>query len=178
MNTNADVLLNRLVVAALTMFVVVCLLLAALIAREIWVQQHLAGLSDSVQVNLEGLEQTTEEIQGELTDMRTAPDSVAEKTENLVDLLDGVDQQLEAIKENMDEVSTMLEPEAPVPLPSSQIEPELLPVQDRADQVFTIFVLLISVVSIAIAALLAVSIYVEERVALGDEGLPKQPAAG
>ncbi len=170
MNSDTDALLNRLVVAALTGFVVVCLLLAALVAREIWLQQHLAGLSDNVQVNLEDLEQTTEEIQDELLDLRTAPDNSAEKTENIAELLEGVDQQLEALKENMGEVATMLEPEASVPLPGNEIEPEIASVQNRADQVFTIFAVLIGVVAIAIATLLTVAIYVQDGVALHENG--------
>ena len=53
MRSDPDEYLNRLVVAALTVFVVVSLLLAAFVAREIWLQQRVVELSTDLQTNLE-----------------------------------------------------------------------------------------------------------------------------
>lgn len=113
MNSDSDQLLNRLVVAALTLFCIVSLLLAAFVFREIWLQQRIVGLSSDLQVNIEDLAQTTEEIQSEMSGGRTtrADAEGAKDWDSVTVLLENVDQQLELIGENIDEVATVRESE-------------------------------------------------------------------
>ena len=114
MNSDPDQLLNRLVVAALTLFGVVSLLLAAFVFREIWLQQRIVGLSSDLQVNIEDLAQITEEIQSEMSESRTTEADVEEGKDwgNVTELLENVDQQLDSIGENIDEVATVRDPES------------------------------------------------------------------
>jgi hypothetical protein len=178
MNSDPDRLLNRLVVVALTVFIVASLLLTALIFREIWLQQRIAGLSNGVETNLEDLEEVTEEIQSQLSDMRTTPGAAqnVEGGEDVAKLLENVDQQLGSIEENLDEVLTVLEAESDLPIVVRK-EPESEAVQDRADQVFTIFAVLIGITAIAIALLLGMAVSVEDRVSAG-ESYPQNRRAG
>lgn len=162
MNSDPDQLLNRLVVAALTVFVTVSLLLTAFMFREIWLQQHIADLSSDLQVNLDDLKQTTEDIQSEIR-TATVDDQQMEKLDEVTELLAEVDEQLTSIEEDVNKVATILEPEPDTPL----TEPEApAVVQDRADHIFTIFVVLISIAAIAVAILLGITTRVQRQVSL------------
>jgi hypothetical protein len=141
-------------------------LLAAFVLRELWLQQRIADLSTDLAVNLDDLEETTEEIQSELAALAALTDTV-QQTENLCDvteLLADANQQLDAIGEDMDEVATILEPEPDVP-PAATAAVAVLPAeQDRADQVFTIFAILVGIAGIAIAILLTMAVRVQQSV--------------
>ncbi len=166
MNADPDQLLNRFVVAALTVFVTVSLLLVAFVCRELWLQQRITNLSTSLQVNLADLEATTEEIQNEISEMDTITNT-AQKAENLsevVELLTDANEQLDSIGEDVNTVATILDPEAADP-PTTTAVTEVLPtVQDRADQVFTIFAILISIAGVVIAILLALAVRVQQSI--------------
>lgn len=179
MNVDPDHLLNRLVVIALTVFVVASLLLAAYIVREIWLQQRIAGLSSGVETNLEDLEEVTDEIQGHLSDLRETPASPQdqESGEEVAKLLEDVDQQLESIEENLDEVMTVLENETEILDPGLDVAGESPVPQDRADQVFTIFAVLVGITAIVLAVLLGMAASVDERVSVG-EGRRKNRRVG
>ncbi|OUC04911.1 hypothetical protein RY27_30475 [Litorilinea aerophila] len=173
MSADPDRILSRIVVTALTIVVVALLLLIAVLLREFWLQQRVAELSGSVQVNLEDLEKTTDAIQSELSDVRAAPDPAqeGEAWSDVARLLDDVDQQLETIEENLAEVVTVLEPEADLAAADQPSPQEPAVTQDRADQVFTIFTLLLGVASIAIAILLGMALSVEQGVTGEGRGL-------
>jgi ABC-type multidrug transport system fused ATPase/permease subunit len=163
MLSDPDQFLNRIVVAALTVFVTVSLLLAAFVFREIWLQQRISNLSTTLQDNLDDLEQTTEEIQGELAAIQTIT-TTAQQTENLdnvTDLLTDANEQLDAIEEDINQVTTILEPETDVlAVATEEAEPVI---QDRADQVFTIFAMLVGVAGVVIAILLGMAVSVQQR---------------
>ncbi len=162
MDADPDQLLNRLVVAAVTVFVTVSLLLTAFILREIWLQQRVAELSTNLQVNLEELEQTTEEIQATVSEMQATTEE-SQDTQELAELLETVDEQLATIGESVDEASTVLEADVEVvAADSDDLEPVTV-TRKQADQVFTIFAVLTGVAAISIAALLGLAMRVQER---------------
>jgi heme/copper-type cytochrome/quinol oxidase subunit 2 len=166
MQTDPDQLLNRLVVVALTVFVTVSLLLAAVLFRELWLQQRIANLSTTLQDNLENLEETTEEIQSELSALQTVTDSVqqSENLETVTDLLGDANEQMSTLGEEIGEVAAILEPAAEtVPVETAVADPAPPP-QDRADQVFTIFALLVSITGVVIAILLGLAVRIQQRV--------------
>lgn len=175
MRSDPDHYLNRLVVAALTVFVVVCLLLAAFVAREIWLQQRVVELSSSLQINLEELEQTTEDIQTKMSELEQTTESAPEAQEwdNVNELLDDVDQQLESIEETIDDVAVVSNDEitiAPVvAAEATQAEGDegekaahTGAMRAQADQVFTIFAVLTGIAAIAIALLLGMALRVQD----------------
>lgn len=166
MLSDPDQFLNRLVVAALTVFITVSLLVAAFVFREIWLQQRISNLSITLQDNLTELEQTTEEIQGELSAIQTITTTAqqAENLGNVTDLLTDANQQLESIEEEISQVATILEPEVDaqaVVTEDAEVEPVI---HDRADQVFTIFAILVGVAGVVIAILLGMAIRVQHDV--------------
>lgn len=164
MDSNPDKLLNQLVVAALTVFIVVVMLAAALVLRQLWLQQRISDLSSEVQVSLDDLEEITEDIQRELAESRKTPGKgqQPENWEEIAEALDDVDGQVDAIEENLSEVVVALEPqaEAPSALPATSEQSDA--VQDHVDQVFTIFAILISLASIAIAILLSLALRIQQ----------------
>lgn len=166
MLSDPDQFLNRLVVAALTVFVTVSLLLAAFVFREIWLQQRISDLSITLQDNLAELEQTTEEIQGELSAIQTITTTAqqAENLDNVTGLLTDANEQLESIEEEINQVATILEPEVDaLAVAPENAEAESV-IHDRADQVFTIFALLVGVAGVVIAILLGMAIRVQHDV--------------
>jgi tetrahydromethanopterin S-methyltransferase subunit B len=167
MNADPDQLLNRFVVAALTLFIAVSLLLAAFVFREIWLQQRIADLSVAMEVNLEDLEETTKDIQSELSvlDTITATGQQAENLEEVTALLADANEQLTSLEQEINEVTTILEPATggiSTATPAAEIAPTA---QNRADQVFTIFAILVGVAAIAIAILLTMAVRVQQTAA-------------
>lgn len=169
MKSDPDQFLNKLVVAALTTFVVVCLLLAAFVTREIWLQERIVGLSSSLQTNLEELEQTTEVIQSKMQEMEETAESAPapQEWDNMNELLEDVDQQLSSIEETIDDVAVTSE--ATIELaPSEQtladeeVEKTTF-IRAQADQIFTIFAVLIGIAAIAIAILLGLAMRVQDN---------------
>lgn len=167
MNSDPDQYLHRLVVAALTVFVAVCLLLASFIAREIWLQQRMIGLSSSLQTNLEELEQTTEEIQSKVSELEATTENAPQIQEEWGDvnaLLEDVDQQLESIGETIDDVAVVSEETIDI---AAVVEDEEVAnigvVRAQADQLFTIFAVLTGLAAIAIALLLGMAMRVRDE---------------
>lgn len=171
---NSDQLLNRLVVAAITIFATVSLLMAAFIVREIWLQQRAAELSATLQVNIEELEQTTEELQTTVSEIQSTTDAPQE-AEELAELLELVDEQLTSIGE------TISAEDEDAALSARQTQTETLPILGEtvplaeegsvevtgavrliADQVFTIFAVLTGIAAVAIAVLLGVALRVQD----------------
>jgi hypothetical protein len=166
MNTDPDHLLHRLVVAALTVFVTVSLLLAAFVFRELWLQQRIADLSANLEVNIADLEETTGVIQSEISEISANSDDApaTKDLDKVAELLTDADAQLETIGEEIDQVNSLLEPEpAPLFAEPAIIDEGPAP-QDRADQVFTIFAVITGFAGIAIALLLGLAKYAEGRV--------------
>lgn len=169
MKTDPDKLLSQLVVAAITIFIVVVLLLAAFVFRQIRLQQEIAAVSTDLQVNLIDLEETTEEIQSELDAIRTSIDTVQsqENWETMTELLDDVDKRLESIDEGINDVATGLESVEPVveAPPAMGVEsdvPDVLP--DPVDQVFMVFAALIGLASVAIGVLLGIAVKIQNSI--------------
>lgn len=164
MYSDPDRLLSRLVVAALTIFGVVTLVVAAFVAREIWLQQRMADLNSSLETNLETLQETTEEIQDQMSELRTTADELSTSAEldDVTELLEDVDQQLEALEGEIDESGMIQE---------TGIDPAATAVEDapvelgrrQADQVFTIFAILVGIAAVAIALLLGMAMRVQSR---------------
>lgn len=165
MNSDPDQLLNRFVVASLTVFVTVNLLLAAFVFREIWLQQAMAELSTELQSNLDELKETTEAIQSDLSEIRTTTDLTqpVETLDEVSGLLTDVDEQLASIEQEIDQVTTILDPEADEPSVESRNPVRSPVIQDHADRVFTIFVVLTGLAGIAIAFLLNLALRVRDR---------------
>jgi len=166
MNIDPDQYLHRLVVAALTVFVVVSLLLGAFVAREIWLQQQIVGLSSSLQVSLEELEETTEEIQSKMSEMDASAQSTpaAQEWDSVNELLEDVDQQLVAIDENIDEVAVVSEEQIDITTAADSVEDKPTgSLRAQADQVFTIFSVLTGIAAIAIAILLGMAMRVQDN---------------
>lgn len=165
MNSDLDQLLNRFVVAALTVFVTVNLLLAAFVFREIWLQQAMAELSTELQSNLDELKETTAAIQSDLSEIRTTADLTrpVETLDEVTGLLTDVDEQLVVIEQEIDQVTTILKP-APLSV-ESNVATRSVAGQDHADRVFTIFVVLTGIAGIAIAFLLNLALRVRDRAA-------------
>lgn len=164
MKSDPDKFLNQLVVAALTVFVLVIMLLAAFVLRHLWLQQRIADLSSDVQVRLDDLEEITEEMQRELDEIQV-PSSEAESLENLEEVtaaLDDVDEQLNAIEGNLGEVAIALEPQPDVTSAFAADDRQPAANQDQIDEVFTIFAILIGIASIAIAILLGMAVRVQQ----------------
>lgn len=158
-------ILSRLVVIALTVFLTMVALMGALVARQHWLQQRLVALSDDVQVNLENLEETTEEFQRELSEMRATPGQVEanENWEEITETLEDVDESLNSLGEELSEVAQALDPQSEGVTESRAVEAGQTAVHDPVDQVFTIFAVLVAVSSIFIALLLAIAVRVQER---------------
>ena len=165
MNSDPDQLLRKLVVAALTVFVAVSLLLAAFVTREIWLQQRIVGLSSNLQTNLEELEETTEEIQSKVSEIETTTESAPEVQEwdNMNDLLEDVDQQLESIEDNIGDVTTIGEGEIDIVTAESEELEDAGSMRAQADQVFTIFAVLTGIAAIVIAVLLGMAMRVQDN---------------
>jgi hypothetical protein len=177
MNSDPDQLLHRLVVAALTVFVAVTLLLAAFVTRELWLQQRMMGLSSSLQVDLEELEETTEEIQSKMSELESTSESAPETQEwdDVTDLLEDVDQQLESIEDNIDEVAVANEAEIDTATVESDDMEAEGSVRAQADQVFTIFAVLTGIAAVAIALLLGLAMRVQDnRLLVSQENPPLQ----
>lgn len=164
MNSDPDQLLNKLVVAALTVFVVASLLLAAFVARELWLQQRVVGLSSTLQTNLEELEETTEEIQSKMSEIDATTESAPESQEwdNVNDLLEDVDSQLESIEETIDDVAIASDEEFVIAESENEDAKATSMLRAQADQVFTIFAVLTGVAAIVIALLLGMAIRVQD----------------
>lgn len=163
MKPEADKLLNQLVVAVLTVFIIVILLFGAFVLRHLWLQQQIAQLNSDVQANLEDLEEVTGEIERELRD--TENPQTADTLEAIADNLDEVTEQLDAISEDVGEVAFALEPQPEdQTLPpdndtaTANLDDQRRAFQDQLDQVFTILAILLALASIAIAVLLALAI--------------------
>lgn len=166
MTSDPDQYLHRLVVAALTVFVVVSLLLGAFVARELWLQQQIVGLSSSLQVSLEELEETTEEIQSKMSEMDAAAESTptVQEWDSVNELLEDVDQQLVAIDENIDEVAIVSEEQIDITTAAESDEVKATgSLRAQADQVFTIFAVLTGIAAIAIALLLGLAMRVQDN---------------
>jgi len=165
MNTDPDRLLNRLVVAALTVFVTVSLLLAAFVFREMWLQQHITELSTDLQHNLDELKQTNEEIQSDLSTLLVTTNTVqtTESLDEVTELLTNVDEQLTSLEQDIAAVTTMLDTDAVVSTDAALLPAEALPNTDRVGRVFIIFVVLMSLAAIAIAILLDIALRVQAR---------------
>jgi ABC-type multidrug transport system fused ATPase/permease subunit len=170
MKSKPDKMLNQLVVAALTIFLVVVVLFAAFVLRHLWLQQQVAELSSDVQVNLENLEEVTGEIERELTEIQetTGETQNAENWEEIAEVLDDVDEQLDLLGDDLNEVAEALDSQAePIELsveanaPVSEDQRRAL--QDQIDQVFTILAILVALASIAIAILLAMALWVQQK---------------
>lgn len=164
MKSDPDRLLNQLVVAALTVFVVVVMLLGAVVLRHLWLQQRITELSSDVQVRLDDLGEITEEMQRGLDEI-SLPADEAQSLENLEEItaaLDNVDEQLSSIEGNLSEVAQVLESQteaAPV-LGGDGEQPPV--VRDQVDEVFTIFAVLVAAASVAIAVLLGMAVRVQQ----------------
>lgn len=162
MKSDPDKLLNQLVVAALTVFIVVILLLAALVWRQLWLQQHIANLSTDVQSSLSDLEEITEDIQRELAEQQSSaggPDR--DGWQDVTEALEGVDEQLDLLEDDLNEVVQALEPQAEPTSALAGREGELPPVQDQVDHVFTLFAVLVGAASIFVAILLGIAVRVQ-----------------
>ena len=160
MRSDPDKLLNQLVVAAVTTFIVVVMLLAALVLRQIWLQQRIAELSSEGQVSLSDLEEITEDVQRELNEVQNS-----ENWEEVTEALGDVDEQLSSIGENLEdlnEVAPVLGPQAGVNSGLIEDDEQVDVPQDQVDQVFTIFAIIVGVASIGIAVLLGMAVRVHQ----------------
>ncbi|MAU01899.1 MAG: hypothetical protein CL608_32580 [Anaerolineaceae bacterium] len=162
MKSELDKILNQLVVTALTVFILVVLLLAALVVRQLWLQQQIADISDDVQVNLEDLEAITEDIQRDLAESPTTIDP--ESLEEVTEALDDVDERLNQIEEGLDDLNEVaFTQEEPAEADSLAVDNDTnsIVAQEQVDGIFTVFAVLIGVTSIIVAVLLgtAVRIY-------------------
>ncbi len=165
MSSDPDLLLNRLVVAALTVFVTVSLFLAAFVFREIWLQQQITELSTDLQINFDDLKQTTEEIQNDLSDLLVTTDTTQkmESLDEVTELLADVDEQLTSLEQDIGTVVDILEPVAVEPFDETLMTEESPPSINRVGRVFTIFVVLTSIAAIAIAIFLDIALRVHAR---------------
>ncbi len=164
MKAELDKVLNQLVVTALTVFILVVLLLAALVVRQLWLQQQIANISDDVQVNLEDLEAITEDIQRDLAESPTTidPESLDEVTE----ALDDVDERLDQIEEGLDDLNDVaFAQENPANDDSAVADSDTnsLVAQEQVDGIFTIFAVLIGVTSIVVAILLGTAVRIYQK---------------
>lgn len=164
MNADPDLLLNRLVVAALTVFVTVSLLLAAFASREIWLQQHISALSTDLQSNLDELKQTNEVIQSDLSELLVTdnPGQKPESLDEVTELLTSVDEQLTSLEQDIAAVTTILETDA-VSIDAPLLPVESLPATNRVGRVFIIFAVLMSIAALVIAVLLDIALRVQRR---------------
>lgn len=169
MKSDPDKILNQLVVAAITIFVVVITLFAAFVLRHLLLQQRVAELSSEVQANLENLEDVTNEIERELTEIQetTAGTDNEENWDEIAEALDTMDEQLDSLGEDLNEVALVLEtqPDSDEILAEEPViyEDERYALQDQIDQVFTIFAIIIALASIAIAILLGLALRVQQE---------------
>ncbi|MDX1663641.1 MAG: hypothetical protein R3272_07600 [Candidatus Promineifilaceae bacterium] len=151
MPSDPEKLLNQLLTTALTAFTLFALLLAALIIRQLWLQQHVAALTDDLQADLAELLEVAEEIEAELEEAEAAgavgeAERAAEVAE-VAALVDDVEDQLLLIEADLEEVSAVLDEEL--------FAPEDAPAGPAAlDEIFTVVSALIALVSLVIAWLL------------------------
>lgn len=173
MKWDPDKLLNQLVVAALTVFIVVILLLAALVLRQVWLQQRIADVHTDVQANLDDLEEITEGIQQELTEIQTTPSTVQNLNnwEGISEALGDVNQQLDLIEQDLGEVALALEPQADATSALAGDEEQLGELQNQIDQVFTIFAILVAIAGIAIAILLGIAVKAQQNASYTSKSL-------
>lgn len=161
-----DRLLNQLVVAALTIFILLLLILGALIARQVWLQNHIVELSSDIQGNLTELEEMTETIQDELSALRaTAEPGKAEEAhwETINELLDDVDSRLDSVGDGIEEVEQVLNsPEEALSIEPTPVDQPVI-IQDSLDQVFTVFAALTGISGLVVAVFLALALRVQDR---------------
>jgi len=167
MNSDPAQILNRFVVAALTVFVTANLLLAAFVFWEIRLQQTMVDLNTELQSNLDELKETTEALQSDLSEIRATTDMTqpVETLDEVSGLLTGVDQQFASIEQEIDQVNTILVPEDDAPSAENSDDARSQAIQDPTDRVFTIFIVLTGIAGIAIAFLLNMVLRVRDRAA-------------
>ncbi|MFZ1755157.1 MAG: hypothetical protein WBO46_10535 [Caldilineaceae bacterium] len=166
LDSRPDRLLNQLVVAALTIFVLLLLILGALVARQVWLQNHIVELSSDIQGNLDELEEMTEDIQDELSALRATAEPAqaeAEHWENITELLDDVDARLDSVESGIEEVGQVLNAQEEPPNPVEPPTTEPVVMQDSLDQLFTVFAALAGLSGIIIAVFLALALRVQDK---------------
>ena len=157
MKSEPEKLLGQLVVTALTGFMLILLLLAALILRQLWLQHQIVELSNDLQENLAELEEITVQIEDELLEI--TPDGAADRLQErdeIAEAIDDVSEQMQLIEEDLEEVAEALEPgeEGTSTSAASAEQEAVMEGGDQVDQVFTIFTVLIALTSILVALLL------------------------
>jgi preprotein translocase subunit SecG len=165
MKPDPDKFLNQLVVIALTVFALVIMLLAALALRHLWLQQRILDLSSDVQIKLDTIEETHDEIQRELVEIQTTPSDAqdADNWEEITEVLDDVDEHLDSLEEDLSEVVLALEPEINSEIVRLEDGEQTQTPPDQVDQVFTIFTILVGIASIVIAILLGMALRVQQN---------------
>ena len=165
MKPDPDKFLNQIVVIALTVFALVIMLLAALVLRHLWLQQRILDLSSDVQIKLDNIEETHDEIQRELVEIQTTPSDTqdADNWEEITEALDDVDEHLDSLEEDLSEVVLALEPEINSEIALLEDGEQTQTPPDQVDQVFTIFTILVGIASIVIAILLGMALRVQQN---------------
>jgi uncharacterized phage infection (PIP) family protein YhgE len=166
MQPDPDRLLNQLVVSALTIFVALIIVLGVLLLRQVSLHQRLANASVTLQEDIDDLEETTQELQSELDEIRSSSEdgAIVENLEDVSELLQDVDDYLDSIEESFSDVESVLEEPLETissdPSPSD-VEREII--QDQVDQLFTILAALVGATSVVIAILLGLAIRIQHR---------------
>lgn len=156
MESDPDKVLNRLVTAALAIFITLIVLLGALVARQLWLQERVADLSSDLEANLADLEEITEEAEQELAETQeTAVGPDSGEWAEVSEALSEVDEQLNVIEEGLNELELALE-SGEMGAPAAGREAGVAP--DQVDEVFSVFAILVGVASVAIAILLAAAV--------------------
>lgn len=156
-----DQLLNQLVVMSLTIFISLLVVMGVILFRQIQLQESIININDDLQMSLDDLEETTEDLQVELLDIQTIDDSQYLLTlDGINDLLGDVDVQLQNIEQDIEEIETALDTQLELPT-QTENAPELM--NDQADQMFTLLAVLVALISLILSVFLALAIRLQRE---------------
>lgn len=154
-----DQLLNQLVVMSLTIFISLLVVMGVILLRQFKVQESIISINDDLQMSLDDLEETTQDLQSELLGIQTVDGSRNPLTLDGIDgLLENVDVQLGNIEQGIDEIEMALDNEFDIPEPIDDTSDTFELVTNQADQIFSILAVLVALTSLILSIFLALAI--------------------
>lgn len=152
---NALKLVDRIVIGAVLVFVVVVALLIVTFVRQSALQQAVSSGGVELRENVEELQSTTEELREQVDQLRAeaplnnpAPEELAAIDQQLSEL----DEKLDNMEQTLEEIAPILDEEAPAPDSTALPDPEAVEaIQGEIHWLFTAAAWLIGATSVVTA---------------------------
>ena len=152
---NTLKLVDRIVIGAVLIFVIVVALLIVTFVRQSELQQAVSSSGVELRENVEELQSTTEELREQVDQLRAeAPveDAAPEELEAIDQQLRELDEQLDTMEQTLDEIAPILEDEPPAPDSTALPDPETVEaIQGEIHGLFTAAAWLIGATSVVTA---------------------------